>query len=223
MFDLNNKQRHLQIIFIYFYGIQLTLASMVLSMFLSRRSKYRQKTDEELVALYKEEQSSMCIAVLYERYGHLVLGTSLKYLKNEVEAQDLTMKVFEDLPKKLLKHSIQHFKSWLYMVTKNDCFMFLRKTGKETASDTMEKYDQEESNEDVVTKEIHLQLLEQAIEELKPEQKRCVQLFYLVEKSYQQISDLLQLPLMKVKSAIQNGKRNIKLQLEQKDEFKTIN
>lgn len=190
-------------------------------MFLNKRKQYRQKTDEELVQLYQLEQSSLCIAILYERYGHLVMGTSMKYLKNEVEAQDITMQVFENLHSKLLKHTVQHFKSWLYMVTKNDCFMFLRKQGKETSTEYIEKYDQEEINEDLSLKETHLQLLEKAIEELKPEQKQCITLFYIEEKSYQQICDELDLPMMKVKSAIQNGKRNIKLQLEEQNEFKT--
>ena len=190
-------------------------------MFLNKRKQYRQKTDEELVQLYQLEQSSLCIAVLYERYGHLVMGTSMKYLKNEVEAQDITMQVFENLHVKLLKHTVHHFKSWLYMVTKHDCFMFLRKQGKETSTEFIEKYDQEEKNEDPHVKEIHLQLLEKAIEELKPEQKQCITLFYIEEKSYQQICAELNLPMMKVKSALQNGKRNIKLQLEEQDEFKT--
>lgn len=190
-------------------------------MFLNKRKQYRQKTDEELVQLYRQEQSSLCIAILYERYGHLVMGTSMKYLKNEVEAQDITMQVFENLHSKLLKHTVQHFKSWLYMVTKNDCFMFLRKQGKETSTEYIEKYDQEELTEDFTLKEIHLQLLEKAIEELKPEQKQCITLFYIEEKSYQQICNELGLPMMKVKSAIQNGKRNIKLHLEEQNEFKT--
>lgn len=189
-------------------------------MFGNKRKKYSLKTDEELVNLYKTEKSPLCIAVIYERYGHLVMGTCMKYLKNEVESQDITMQIFEDLHSKLLKHNIQFFKSWLYMVTKNDCFMFLRKKGKETSTEVIEKYDLEESVEDIHSKEVHLQLLEKAIEDLKPEQKTCVKLFYLEEKSYQQISIELNLSLMKVKSAIQNGKRNIKLQLEEQDEFK---
>jgi RNA polymerase sigma-70 factor (ECF subfamily) len=189
-------------------------------MFGIKRKQYRLKTDEELVNLYKEEKSSLCIAIIYERYGHLVLGVSMKYLKNEVEAQDITMKIFEEMPLKLLKHSIQYFKSWLYMVAKNECFMLLRKKGIETATEFIEKHDREIEVEDIETKEIQLQLLEKCIEELKPEQKICVTLFYIEEKSYQEISNELNIPIMKVKSAIQNGKRNIKLQLEEKDEFK---
>ena len=189
-------------------------------MFGNKQKKYKLKTDEELVTLYKLERSSTCIAVIYERYGHLVMGTCMKYLKNEVESQDITMQIFEELHSKLLKHEINYFKSWLYMVTKNECFMFLRKSKIQNTTDFSESYDVEQTIEDVQSKEKSLELLENAIEDLKPEQKRCVKLFYLEEKSYQQISAELNLSLMKVKSAIQNGKRNIKLQLEKQDEFK---
>lgn len=192
-------------------------------MFGNKRKKYKLKTDEELVDLFKNDRSSLCIAILYERYSHLVMGTCLKYLKNEVESQDMTMQIFEDLHSKILKHNIQFFKSWLYMVTKNDCFMFLRKKGIMSSTDTLEKYEQEDNYSELESKEIHLQLLEKAIEKLKPEQKQCVTLFYLEEKSYQEISLELNIPLLKVKSAIQNGKRNIKIQLEEKDEFKKDN
>ena len=189
-------------------------------MFGNKQKKYKLKTDEELVTLYKLERSSICIAVIYERYGHLVMGTCMKYLKNEVESQDITMQIFEELHSKLLKHDINYFKSWLYMVTKNECFMFLRKSKSQNTTDFSESYDVEQTIEDVQSKEKSLELLENAIEDLKPEQKRCVKLFYLEEKSYQQISAELNLSLMQVKSAIQNGKRNIKLQLEKQDEFK---
>lgn len=189
-------------------------------MFGNKQKKYKLKTDEELVTLYKLDRSSLCIAVIYERYGHLVMGTCMKYLKNEVESQDITMQIFEELHSKLLKHEINYFKSWLYMVTKNECFMFLRKSKSQNTTDFSESYDVEQTIEDVQSKEKSLELLENAIEDLKPEQKRCVKLFYLEEKSYQQISAELNLSLMQVKSAIQNGKRNIKLQLQKQDEFK---
>ncbi len=63
-------------------------------------------------------------------------------------------------------------------------------------------------------------LLEKAIDQLKSDQKKCIVLFYINEKSYQQICDELGLSLMQVKSSIQNGKRNIKLLLEKQNEFK---
>ena len=191
-------------------------------MFTNRRKKYRLMTDEELVNIYKDEKSSLCIEILYERYGHLVMGVSLKYLKKEVDAEDLCMKIFEDLQLKLINHSVLFFKSWLYMVVKNECFMILRKSKKETPVEFIENYDvsSEDELEKINNKEINFNLLEMSLENLKGDQKKCIQLFYLEEKSYNEISELLNLPLTKVKSAIQNGKRNIKIILEQNDEFK---
>jgi RNA polymerase sigma-70 factor (ECF subfamily) len=190
-------------------------------MFQFRLKKYRQCSDEELILLFKEKQDSAFIGILYERYSHLVMGVALKYLKNVEESQDITSKIFEELPSKLAKHSVDFFKSWLYRVTMNEAFQVLRKKGVEISTDQFPMLEMETSNqEEIQSKENQLEALEKAIEELKPEQKKCIQLFYLQEKSYAEIAQELNLELMKVKSYIQNGKRNIKLQLEELKEFK---
>jgi RNA polymerase sigma-70 factor (ECF subfamily) len=190
-------------------------------MFQFRLKKYRQCSDEELILLFKEKQDSAFIGILYERYSHLVMGVALKYLKNVEESQDITSKIFEELPTKLAKHSVEFFKSWLYRVTMNEAFQVLRKRGVEVTTDQFPSLESESLNsEEIQTKEKQLEALEHAIEDLKPEQKKCIQLFYLQEKSYVEIASELNLELMKVKSYIQNGKRNIKLQLEELKEFK---
>lgn len=190
-----------------------------MQMFSFKRKTYRQKSDEELILIYKEEFASECIAVLYERYGHLVMGACMKYLKNVVESEDLTMHIFEHLPQKLIKHEITYFKSWLYMVTKNECFMLFRKKGLSTSPIDGFEYSDELPSEEIVIKEQKLSALEEIIPLLKEEQRICIELFYLKEKSYQQICDELQLSMMQVKSAIQNGKRNLKIRLEERNEF----
>ena len=68
------------------------------------------------------------------------------------------------------------------------------------------------NNEPVLEQD--LETLRKCIEQLKSEQKECVSLFYLEEKCYQEISDELSFELNKVKSFIQNGKRNLKICME---------
>ncbi len=184
------------------------------------RKTYQSLSDEELVQVYKDKSSSVVIGEIYTRYGHLVMGTSMKYLKNKADAEDLTMQVFEQLPNKLVSHNIQRFKSWLYMVTKNECLMLLRKKGRLTTEITkeLESSDELHLKEE---KEVQLNLLEEAITTLKDEQRRCIELFYLEQKSYQEIVSELKMDVNKVKSAIQNGKRNLKLNLETRNEFKS--
>lgn len=189
-------------------------------MFSFKRKYYQEKSDEELVTLFKNEQNSLCFGILYERYAHLVMGACMKYLKNPTEAEDLSMQIFEGLHYKLVKHEITYFKSWLYMVTKNECFMLLRKKGREVPFTEVHDSKQEDDQDEILLKEQKIDILEEVIPSLKEEQKICIELFYLKEMSYQQISDQLNLSLNQVKSAIQNGKRNLKLRLEERNEFK---
>jgi RNA polymerase sigma-70 factor (ECF subfamily) len=79
----------------------------------------------------------------------------------------------------------------------------------------------EEESTLIIEKEEQLILLEQAIKTLKDEQKQCIELFYLQDRSYQEISDRLKISLNTVKSAIQNGKRNIKIWMERHENNKT--
>ena len=65
--------------------------------------------------------------------------------------------------------------------------------------------------------EIDEQALNDCIERLKNEQKNCIRLFYLENKSYREICSILSLEEKKVKSFIQNGKRNLKICLESKN------
>ena len=187
-------------------------------MIFSRRRKYNSLSDEDILQDFKEGQSMMAITELYSRYAHLVLGVSMKYLKNKFDAEDITMNIFEVLPSKLLSHEIKNFKAWLYIVTKNECFMLLRKKGIETTELIPEITAQ---NEEEGNLEIQLQILESEIEVLNDIQKLCIRLFYIERKSYAQIVQITQIELKQVKSAIQNGKRNLKLKLIETDEFKT--
>lgn len=189
-------------------------------MFQFNRNKYNNYSDEELVELFQDKGLKLCISLLYERYGHLVMGVGLKYLKNPTDAEDLTMQIFESLFVKLKNHSIKQFKPWLYMVVKNECLMLLRKKKKNIPVELTDNLTNTDTESDIILKELQLSKLEMAIEELKPEQKQCVSLFYLQQKSYSEISLELMISEKQVKSAIQNGKRNLKILLEKEHEFR---
>lgn len=189
-------------------------------MFQRKHKKYRLLADADLIQLYKVSKDKIVYTILYERYGHLVMGTCMKYLKDEYEAEDLTSKIFEELSDKIVKYDIDNFKSWLYRLTKNECLMFFRKQKAQVLNQRQIEMlsENEIDNEE---KEYQLTLLEKSIVKLKAEQQECIRLFYLEDKSYQQVSDLLQMDIKQVKSAIQNGKRNLKIILIQNDEFKS--
>jgi RNA polymerase sigma-70 factor (ECF subfamily) len=173
-------------------------------------------TDENLVLLYQQSKDQKCMGELYSRYSSLVMGVSLKYLKNVADSQDIVMQVFEKLIKDLPKYEIQKFRPWLYQLTKNECLMKLRKEkkGRVTSMENVTISQPKENEiEEHLEKEALLVKLEEFIPQLKDNQKVCIELFFLHNKSYIEISQSTQLSLKEVKSNIQNGKRNLEIKL----------
>ena len=182
------------------------------------RPNYKNFSDEELVLAFNRTSDKSIIGEIYSRYAHLVLGSCLKYMKQFENAEDIAMKIFMDLEQKLLKHEIQFFKSWLYQVTKNECFQVLRKKGIVTSELSHENYGlEEEESETIELTDERIANLPEAINSLKGVQRDCIELFYIQQKSYVEISEEQQIPVNTVKSAIQNGKRNLKIWFEKNE------
>lgn len=173
--------------------------------------------DKSLVDLYTETGNKNIISVLFNRYIHLVYGVCLKYLHDDELSKDLSMQVFEELIGKLKGQDITHFKNWLYTVTKNSCLMYLRKLKKDVVTrEVLQLEDQDNFVEnDIILHhhnetDINIELLDKALEKLKPGQQKCVRLMYLENRSYKEIAGITGYSEKKVKSYIQNGKRNLK-------------
>ena len=183
------------------------------------RFKEKNYTDQELIDLYKKTQDHGTIGVLYERYMHLVYGTCLKYLKDVEAAKDAVMEIFEDLLSKLRTQEVENFKSWLFVVSKNHCLMQLRKDSRIRTTEIpialMQSEDEIHLN-GVMEKEKDLNRLEECLEVLPEEQKRSVRLFYLESKCYNEIADITGLEWNRIRSHIQNGRRNLKICMEKK-------
>ena len=175
-------------------------------------------TDEEILSQYRETGDQELFGNLFNGYMHLVYGLCLKYFKDGERSRDAVMAIYEQISEKLLSTEIQHFKSWLYMVSKNHCLMELRKKNPEVYTDIfMETEDTVHLKEEKMELEKDLEALEGCIEELKEQQKLCVKLFFLDKRSYQEINEQTEIDLKKVKSYIQNGKRNLRMCLESKN------
>lgn len=169
-------------------------------------------TDQELVRLYKQDGDIRVLAELYQRYMELLYAVCIKYLKEQEAAKDAVMAIFEELVPKLLKHEVVHFRGWLYMVAKNFCLMQLRSQKQmHIVQDTeiMQLTENLHLN-GVFDKEENLNQLSKCIDALSPDQKQTVQLFYLQEKCYKEIALITDTDWNKVRSLIQNARRNLK-------------
>jgi RNA polymerase sigma factor (sigma-70 family) len=166
--------------------------------------------DADLVQLYRKSGDVKHLGTLFKRYSGVILGVCMKYLKNHAEAEDAVMEIFEKLHLDLKRTEIDYFRGWLYTVARNHCLMKLRKAGLDVEfPEDLPPIAATEDDFDV-EKEASLQQLEQALPHLKDEQRQCIDLFYLQEKSYKQVAVETGFTLNEVKTHIQNGKLNLK-------------
>ncbi len=177
-------------------------------------------TDQELIIRYKTTGELTPLGELFSRYQSLMYGVCLKYFRDRDDAKDAVMQLFEKLSTTLKTHDVENFKSWLYVTTRNHCLMQIRaakgKLTEELSSSLMENSLLLHQENDIELEE-NLAQLEKCIEKLIEEQKQCVQLFYLQEKCYKDITQHTGFDLNQVKSYIQNGKRNLKNCMKRND------
>lgn len=182
-----------------------------------------QYSDATLLDLYKKNKDSKWLGILFERYTLLVFGVCVKYLKQVNDAQDATQQVFEKAFSEIQKYEVAYFKSWIYSIAKNHCLMQLRGKGHQPIllesfpEDMLERTDSQAS---VIQNENWLEQqsveLNEALQELSNDQKICIELFYFQKLSYKEIEQKTGYSFQQVKSHIQNGKRNLRIILEQK-------
>jgi RNA polymerase sigma-70 factor (ECF subfamily) len=180
--------------------------------------------DQSVLDQFRRNPDPSILGELYSSYMHLVYGVCLKYLKDREKSQDAVMQIFEKLITEIPKHKIDNFRSWLYVLTKNHCLMEIRSTT--SRKEREKKYSLEQNIFMESGPEVHPideessklnHALQECIQALKKEQKACIELFYYEEKCYREISDTLKIEEKKVKSYLQNAKRNLKICLENKN------
>ncbi|MDZ4667517.1 MAG: sigma-70 family RNA polymerase sigma factor [bacterium] len=191
--------------------------------------KLKEKSDEDLLIEYRTMGNKLAVGELYKRHALMCFAVCNKYYKHEDASQDAVMHIFERLFDLLLHHDIQNFRSWLHSVARNHCLMDLRKPQlllslsegeEENELGIMEKWvplhqeggkqedgKQEDGKQDLEAK---LVAMENALFGLNQKQQDCLRYFYLEQMSYELVSKQTQLSINEVKSAIQNGKRNLK-------------
>jgi len=187
-------------------------------------------SDQQVLAQYRQRGDVAALGLLYEQYLPEVFAVCRRYLAPpDEDAQDATMQLFEQLVVKLRTHAPDNFPAWLYTTARNFCLMELRARQRGTASGgplvllpeaadietAAARYLPEATAEAEAARqhEANLQALELALSQLPAEQRRCLELFYLEEKSYQEIVAATGLALNLVKSHLQNGRRMLKRNL----------
>ena len=183
------------------------------------------RTDEELAAAYQRTGDTLLVSQLLQRYMDYLYGVCLKYLEDPEAARDAVMDIYSVLCEKLSAHSVTHFRGWLHVLARNHCLMQLRKGRRihfteYEPGDVMQNGVLLHPESDWLERETQLGRLEDCLGLLVAEQKTSITLFYLEKKCYQEIAAITGFEWNKVRSYIQNGRRNLRQCMENKQEEK---
>jgi RNA polymerase sigma factor (sigma-70 family) len=174
------------------------------------KKKHKPESETDLLREYRQTGDLSVLGKLYEPQMEMVFAIAMKYFKDEEEAKDTVMALFEELIPKLRQHEVENFKAWLGMVARNYCLMELRKKKSPEASVALTpeggiQYDYEDEDNisnnfmEINTSEHHtdsldleqnLTKLEDCLQTLNLEQKQSVELFFMQEKTYQEVSQV---------------------------------
>lgn len=173
--------------------------------------------DNSLIKQYATTGNKELVGKLFQRHRLFAFAVARKYMDDDDDARDAAMNVFAGLFDTLRNTAPNDFKAWLHHVIKNHCLMQHRAASAQMRSDSAVKinfYSDMESEQTPhldTDKEQVLVALENAVKELNEEQHICIRLFYFDRKSYEEIQNQTGYDFKKVKSCIQNGKRNLKM------------
>ncbi|NNF35805.1 MAG: sigma-70 family RNA polymerase sigma factor [Saprospiraceae bacterium] len=168
--------------------------------------------ESQLITKFKETGDQKFLAELYKPYMSLVYGLCLKYFRNTHDAEDAAMDVYISIGNKLMRHDVNNFKSWLYVVTKNHCLDKLRSRGTKTPKEKEAQlmYSEEVFHPDSNDDDSEVKQLKKCMETLSDDQRNCVNMFYFQKRSYEEITKATKYSWGQVRSYIQNGRRNLK-------------
>jgi RNA polymerase sigma factor (sigma-70 family) len=192
--------------------------------FFKRFRKPRPVTDAEFVAAYYNTGNLDLLAELYERHIDMVYAVCFKYLRHDEDSQDAVMALFEQLITDLRRHEVTNFKSWLHSVARNYCLMHLRSQNHHELADisdlalaedepqtsTRLVADYDTDHDDRLDLEHNLTQLEACLKTLPVEQQTCLDLFYFHEKTYADIATMTGYDPARIRSYLQNGRRQLK-------------
>lgn len=150
------------------------------------------------------------IAILWNETREQLLCLSNQILQDRNASQDVVSDCFERFVIHFRAGRIRSPKGWLVKVVRHES---LRQYRLRQAEQTfcgfsyLEEYNEEEDGLDRVI---------QCMAAIRPIQRRGMELFYLEEKSYREISMELGISITRVKSVVQNGKRMVIKQLSRR-------
>jgi RNA polymerase sigma factor (sigma-70 family) len=170
--------------------------------------------DYRLIRQALQEGNQSAYAELLHHYYDSLYFMMLKMTQNPHDAEDLTIEAFGKAFKNLHQYTPEFaFSTWLFKIATNNCIDYLRTRSKSSrAVEGLSGQNEEDQStrlpdenpdpEEQFIRSQKIELMHQVVDKLKPHYKKLIELRYFQEKSYEEITQELNLPLGTVKAQL---------------------
>jgi len=177
-------------------------------------------SDSEIISLVLKGDHS-AYALLVERYKSYVFTLTLRFTKNREDAEEISQDIFVKAYRSLADFKgTAKFSTWLYTIVNTTCITFLRKKRLDIRSlddeKTFEVADSQDSGfrANQVEQKSRLNMVNQAIAMLNPDDAEIITLFYKSEQSLEEISQVLGVEVNTAKVRLHRARTRLKEKME---------
>lgn len=162
--------------------------------------------------------------ILVENYQDFAYNLAFKILANEEDAKDIVQETFIRIWKNIKKYDSKNkFTTWLYKIVVNLCLDNLKMKKRRNiqyanAENNEQPYNigSGEDVEQIIIQKEMIELIASLTEKLTPKQRVVFVLFFLQEKSIEEIKSITSMSKGNVKSNVYYARKNMQLLLENK-------
>ena len=177
-------------------------------------------SDSEIISLVLKGDHN-AYALLVERYKSYVFTLTLRFTKNREDAEEVSQDIFVKAYRSLADFKgTAKFSTWLYTIVNTTCITFLRKKRLDVKSlddeRTFEVADSHDSGfrANQVEQKSRLNMVNQAIAMLNPDDAEIITLFYKNEQSLEEISQVLGVEVNAAKVRLHRARARLKDKME---------
>ncbi len=157
-----------------------------------------------------------------EKYENQIYNLCLSIVKNRDDALDLTQEAFLLAYKNLKKFKFKAtFSTWIYRIAYNLSINFAKRKGeiltildKENEESEFQIEDKTSSIWDEIEKEERIRIIDECLNKLKDSERLIIELRDIELLSYEEISEILSLPIGTIKSRLFRARERLKNEVE---------
>ena len=168
-------------------------------------------SDEELVGIVRTKSKER-FAEIVKRYQMKLLRYATQLVHDEQKASDVVQDAFVKAYINLNGFDVKKkFSSWIYRIVHNEAMNLIKKYHKETPLIAEMDIKSEENIEHDYTKKELIEHTQSCLGDMPVLYSEPLALYYIDEKSYEEISDILRIPMGTVATRIGRAKKLMKI------------